>query len=456
MEQISFGTDGWRATLDTFTEERVRIVAQAAGSYFREQDAERVGVGYDARETSPEFAAAVTEVLSGNGLDVVQSERDVPTPVLAWSVSDRDLDGGIVITASHNPPEYNGIKFLSPDGSPADESVTERLEELLAEPDLLPDDERGAVSEEPLVPEFHAHAESYADTDLDGLSICYDAMHGSGRDVTDALLESAGADVERLRCDLDPTFGGGSPEPSAEKLERLASRVTSGAADLGIANDGDADRIAVVTPERGYLDPNLLYAALYEYLLESASGPAVRTVSTTFLIDKIAAANGEDTVEVPVGFKWVAEGMRESGALCGGEESGGFGLTDHLLNKDGVLLALVIAGAHVERPLDERVDDIVAEYGSIHQDRISIDCPDDRKADVLAELDGSLPDSILDIDVERVDETDGFKIFLETGAWLLVRPSGTEPKLRVYAEADSDKQVADLLDAGREIIEPLV
>ncbi|QSG01845.1 phosphoglucomutase/phosphomannomutase family protein [Natranaeroarchaeum sulfidigenes] len=456
MEQISFGTDGWRATLDTFTEDRVRIVAQAAASYFREQDAQHVGVGYDARETSPAFAEAVTEVLTGNGLDVVLSERDVPTPVLAWTVDDRDLDGGVVITASHNPPEYNGIKFLGTDGSPADESVTERLEELLAEPDLLPQDERGTVSEEPLVPEYHAHAETYVDTDIQGLSICYDAMHGSGRDVTDTLLEAAGADIERLRCDLDPTFGGGSPEPSAKKLERLASRVTSGEADLGIANDGDADRIAVVTPERGYLDPNLLYAALYEYLLESESGPAVRTVSTTFLIDKIAAAHGEDTVEVPVGFKWVADGMRESGALCGGEESGGFGLTDHLLNKDGVLLALVIASAHVERPLDDRVDDIVAEYGIIHQDRISVDCPDDRKTAVLRELDGSLPDSIRGIDVNRVDETDGFKIFLENGAWLLVRPSGTEPKLRVYAEADSDEQVANLLEAGRDIIEPLV
>jgi phosphomannomutase len=456
MDQISFGTDGWRATLDTFTEERVRIVAQAAASYFDEQDAETVGVGYDARETSPGFAEAVTDVLSGNGLDVLVSERDCPTPVLAWTLDDRDLDGGIVITASHNPPEYNGIKFLSPDGSPADESVTDRLEELLAEPDLLPEAERGTVTEEPLVPEYHAHALAYADTDLEGLSVVYDAMHGSGRDVTDALLESAGADVDRLRNELDPTFGGGSPEPTAEKLEALVERVTESGADLGVANDGDADRIAIVTPERGFLDPNLLYAALYEYLLESGSGPAVRTVSTTFLIDKIAAAHGEETVEVPVGFKWVAEGMRESDALCGGEESGGFGLTDHLLNKDGVLLALVIASAHAERSLDDRVDDILAEYGEIHQDRISVDCPDARKEAVLGELDDSLPESILGLDVDRVDEKDGFKIFLENGSWLLVRPSGTEPKLRVYAEADSDEQVRNLLEAGRDIIEPLI
>jgi len=456
MEQIVFGTDGWRATLDTFTEPRVRIVAQAAADYFDERDAETIGIGYDARDTSPDFAEALTDVLAGNGLDVVVSERDCPTPVLAWTLGDRDLDGGLVVTASHNPPEYNGVKFLSPDGSPAGEEVTDRLESLLAEPDLRPEAEHGDVSEEPLVPEYTSHALAFADTDLDGLSVAYDAMHGSGRDVTDALLAAAGADVQRLRCELDPAFGGGSPEPTAEKLDALVERVTAGDAELGFANDGDADRLAVVTPERGFLDPNLLYAALYEYLLESDSGPAVRTVSTTFLIDKIAADHGEETVEVPVGFKWVAQGMHESNALCGGEESGGFGITRHLRNKDGVLLALVIAAAHTERPVDERVDAIVDEYGEIYQDRISVDCPEERKTAVLDELEGSLPESILGVAVERVDTKDGFKIFLANGSWLLVRPSGTEPKLRVYAEGNSEGEVTDLLDAGRDIVGSLV
>ncbi|MBX0322024.1 phosphoglucomutase/phosphomannomutase family protein [Halomicroarcula sp. F13] len=456
MNEIVFGTDGWRATLDTFTEERVRIVAQAAAEYFREQDATTVGVGYDARETSPRFARALTEVLAGNGLDVVVSERDCPTPVLAWTLKDRQLDGGLVVTASHNPPEYNGVKFLSPDGSPAGEAITDRLESLLAEPDLRPEAEHGTVSEENLVPEYIRHALAFTEADITGLSVAYDAMHGSGRDVTDALLAEAGADVQRLRCELDPTFGGGSPEPTADKLDTLVERVTEGDAELGFANDGDADRLAVVTPGRGFLDPNLLYAALYEYLLESDGGPAVRTVSTTFLVDKIAAAHGEETVEVPVGFKWVAQGMQDAGALCGGEESGGFGITRHLRNKDGVLIALVVAAAHTERPLDDRVDAITAAHGDIYQDRISVDCPDDRKAAVLDELDGSLPETILGVSVDRVDTKDGFKIFLADGSWLLVRPSGTEPKLRVYAEADSESHVEELLDAGRDIVEPLV
>ncbi len=453
MEQIAFGTDGWRATLDTFTEERVRIVAQAAADYFAERGAETIGIGYDARETSPGFAGALAEVLAGNGLDVVVSERDCPTPVLAWTLKDRGLEGGLVVTASHNPPEYNGIKFLSPDGSPAGEEVTDRLESLLDEPDLRPEADHGTVTEEQLVPAYERHALAFVDGDLDGLSVAYDAMNGSGRGVTDALLAEAGANVQRLRCELDPTFGGGSPEPTAGRLGTLIERVTEGGAEIGFVNDGDADRLAVVTPDRGFLDPNLLYAALYEYLLESDSGPAVRTVSTTFLIDEIAAAHGEEAVEVPVGFKWVAEGMRDANALCGGEESGGFGITRHLRNKDGVLLALVIAAAHTERPIDERVDAITAEYGDIYQDRISVDCPDERKATVIDGLEGSLPESMLGVPVERVDTKDGFKIFLANGSWLLVRPSGTEAKLRVYAEADSDEQVHNLLVAGRDVVE---
>ena len=456
MDEIVFGTDGWRATLDTFTEERVRIVAQAAAEYFDERGAQTVGIGYDARETSPGFADALTEVLASNGLDVVRSERDCPTPVLAWSVKNREIDGGLVVTASHNPPEYNGVKFLQSDGSPAGEEITDRLEELLARPDLLPEAEHGSVSEEPLVPAYTRHALDFADTDLDGLSVAYDAMYGSGRDVTDALLSEAGADVDRLRCELDPTFGGGSPEPTEGKLGTLIEHVTEGGADIGFANDGDADRLAVVTPDRGFLDPNLLYAALYEYLLESGGGSAVRTVSTTFLIDKIAKAHGEETVEVPVGFKWVAQGMQDANALCGGEESGGFGITEHLRNKDGVLLALVIAAAHSKQPIDDRVDAITDEHGDIYQDRISVDCPDDRKEAVLSELEGSLPETVNDVTVERVDTKDGFKIFLADGSWLLVRPSGTEPKLRVYAEANSAEQVETVLAAGHDIVEPLV
>jgi phosphomannomutase len=457
MDAISFGTDGWRATLDTFTEERVRVVAGAVADHLDAAGVEGpVAVGYDAREHSRGFADAVADVLAASGREVLLSERDCPTPVLAWTVRDRGLAGGVMITASHNPPEYNGIKFLPGDGAPAAPEVTDDVESRLTDARETDAADRATVREDTFTTRYGQHALSFSGADLDGLTVAYDAMHGSGRDVTDRLLEAAGATVETLRTDLDPEFGGGSPEPSAEKLTDLVALVTGGDAELGFANDGDADRMAVVTPERGYLDPNLLFAVLYDYLLESGSGAAVRTVSTTALVDRIAEDHGERAVEVPVGFKWVARGMAEHDALCGGEESGGFGITEHLRNKDGVCLALVVAGAHAERPLDERCDAVEAEYGEIHQDRLSVDCPDDRKAAVLDSLDGDLPETVAGVDVADVGRKDGFKIFLADGTWLLVRPSGTEPKLRVYAEADDAERVGELLAAGRALLDPRI
>ena len=457
MDEISFGTDGWRATLDTFTDRRVRIVGQAVATYLRDEGRTgTVGIGYDAREHSRGFAEELARVLCASGFDVLLAERDCPTPALAWTVRDRDLAGGLVLTASHNPPEYNGIKFVPGDGAPAPAEVTDAIEARLADPDPLPEDEHGAVEEADLITPYVEHCREFVGVDLDGLAVAYDAMHGSGRGVTDRLLESAGADVERLRTERVPEFGGTPPEPSAERIGDLVETVRDGDAAIGIANDGDADRIGVVTPERGVLDPSVFFAAVYDYLLETDEGGAVRTVSTSSIVDRVAEAHGESVAETPVGFKWVAEAMAESDALRGGEESGGFGIAGHLRNKDGVLLALLSAAATAAEPLDERVDRLEAEHGEVHQDRVSVDCPDDRKAAVLDDLDGALPEAIAGSDVERVNDVDGFKIFLADGSWLLVRPSGTEPKLRVYAEATSDERVAELLDAGRDIVEPLV
>ena len=459
MDKIAFGTDGWRATLDTFTDERVRIVGQAIADHLEAAGHdEPVAVGYDARETSEGFAESLAEVFAGNGFDVILPERDAPTPVIAYAIVDRGLAGACMVTASHNPPEYNGVKFIPSDGAPALPDVTEDVVSRLAEPDLLPEGERGSIERVDLVSAHADAARALVGADLDGLTVAYDAMHGSGRGVTDALLESAGAEVVRLRCDRDVTFGGESPEPSAEHLEELADRVTDPGSDvdLGIANDGDADRIAVVTPDRGVLDANLFYAACYDRLLEDDSGPAVRTVSTTFLVDRIAEAHDEAVYETPVGFKWVAEAMGDHDALFGGEESGGFTLRGHVREKDGVLMALLAAGTHAAEPFDERVDRLLDEYGQIAAGKVSLDCPDDRKDGVLDDLEDHIPESVCGHSVAKVVTLDGFKLLLENGSWLLVRPSGTEPKLRVYAEADSDDAVDDLLAEGTEIVEPLI
>ena len=454
---ISFGTDGWRATLDTFTDERLRVVGQAVADYLADEGHDApVIVGYDARETSEGFAESLAAVLAGNGFDVLLPERDCPTPLVAYAVVDRGLSGALMVTASHNPPEYNGVKFIPSDGAPALPDVTDAIADRLTDPDLLPESERGTIETVDVVTPHAERATELVDADLSGLTVVHDAMHGSGRGVADDLLRSAGAEVVSVRGDRDPTFGGSPPEPSAEHLGPLVDAVDAHDADLGVANDGDADRVAFVTPERGHLDENLFFAAAYDYLLESDAGPAVRTVSTTFLIDRIADAHGQETVETAVGFKWVAQAMADSDALIGGEESGGFSIRGHVREKDGVLMALLAGAVESDRSYDDRVDALLSEFGEIHQSKVSVDCPDERKQDVLAALETELPETVAGERVERVNDTDGFKILLEDGSWLLVRPSGTEPKMRVYAEAASEARVEALLDAGRELVEPLV
>jgi phosphomannomutase len=467
-EAIHFGTDGWRATLDTFTDDRVRIVAQGVADYLHEEDAEGpVVVGYDARASSPGFAESVAEVLSANGFDVILPERDCPTPTAVWTVVDRDCAGAVILSASHNPPEYNGIKYFPGDGAPAMPDVTDRIEANLREPEPRPESEHGDVVRDDLVtPHSEAVTELVAslgfsptDTDgnldLSGVTVAYDAMHGSGRGVTDAVLEAAGADVERLRCETDPEFGGGAPEPTASNLQAMIDRIVDGTTDIGIANDGDADRIAVATPA-GYLGENRFFAATYDALLEEDSGPAVRTVSTTFLIDRIAEAHGERVVETAVGFKWVADAMGENDALMGGEESGGFSIRGHVREKDGVLMALLACAVEAAEPYDERIERIEAEHGGIVADKVSIDCSDSEKARVIDELEDVIPDEVAGVPVERTVTVDGFKLLCEDGSWLLVRPSGTEPKLRIYAEASTEARVEAVLDAGRELVAPLV
>ena len=455
MDAISFGTDGWRARLDVFTDERVRMVGQAVADHLADAGHEApVAVGYDARATSEGFAESLADVLAANGFDALLPERDCPTPLIAWAVVDRGLSGALMITASHNPPEYNGVKFIPGNGAPALPEVTDDIESRLAEPRA--DGPRGSVERVDVVTPHAEQVRSLVAPDCEGLTVVYDAMHGSGRGVTDALLETAGATVIRRRCDHDTSFGGTPPEPSAEHLAGLVDAVGRHDADLGVANDGDADRLAVVTPERGFLDENLFFAAVYDELLDDGSGPAVRTVSTTFLIDRIAATHGEDVIETAVGFKWVAEAMIDADALMGGEESGGFSIRGHVPEKDGVLMAALAADAAAAEPLDDRVDRLLDEHGDIVADKVSVDCPDERKAGVIDALGDAIPDRVAGEAVEDVVTLDGFKLLLTDGSWLLVRPSGTEPKMRVYAEAGSRERVDELLDEGRALVAGVV
>ncbi|MEF8779237.1 MAG: phosphoglucomutase/phosphomannomutase family protein [Haloferacaceae archaeon] len=480
-EAIAFGTDGWRAPLEEFTEGRLRLVAWAVAEHLRAEGRDGpVIVGYDARESSPGFAETVADALAEAGFDVLVPERDVPTPVVAHAVVDRGCAGAIAITASHNPPEYNGVKFIPADGAPAMPAVTADVESRLGEAGPADGGEPGPASRgepgpdrgdvrrfDPVEPHRRA-VRRLVDADLDGVTVVYDAMHGSGRGVTDAVLSAAGATVHRRRCSRDPTFGGGGPDPVPERLEGLAAAVRERDADIGIANDGDADRIAVVTPS-GHLDANRFFAATYDALLneellsppdeEGSAAPGeravVRTVSTTFLIDRIADAHGERVREVPVGFKWVAEAMADGDVLFGGEESGGFTVRGHVREKDGVLMALLAAAVTAVEPYDDRIERLFETHGEIHTARVNVDCPDDEKSAVLEALEGNVPDAIAGEPVDRVVTLDGFKLLLADGSWVLVRPSGTEPKLRVYAESDAAERAGELAVAGERLIDSL-
>ncbi len=457
MEQIKFGTDGWRATLDIFTAERVNLVGEAVVSYVKSSGlgGRPIIIVYDARESSPNFAKGLCEKMILLGQDVICGNRDYPTPIAAWTVVHRDLAGAIVITASHNPPEYNGIKFIPSDGAPALPEVTIELEKYLVNPDNVLKG-RGKVEVVDLVSPYVKHIREIIGGDLKGLRVVYDAMHGSGRGITDEILKNSGADVKSIRDYLDPTFGGNPPEPKSENLELLIESIKNGEGDIGIANDGDADRVAIVTPKRGCLDGNLLFAVLYEYLLERDTGPAIRTVSTTYLIDKIAESHGESVVEVPVGFKWVAQAMKTHSALFGGEESGGFSMRGHVREKDGVLIAQLAAAAELEKSLDERVDLILEKYGEVHQLTQNITCQESKKKEVLEKVRRSVGDEFAGVKIKEVNDIDGVKILLIDGSWILLRPSGTEPKMRIYTEGNSKRTVEGLVENGEELVKELI
>jgi phosphomannomutase len=452
LTDITFGTDGWRAAGEEFTIERAKAVANAVTCYLEStNEAGSLVVGYDAREQSEPVARTVAETVAASGRDVSVPIRDVPTPLVAWDVVDRDLAGGLVVTASHNPPEYNGIKFVPGDGAPPLPDVMDQVASFLGE---RPDHQcsQGTIRDIEIVERYcHYAVDLVSPGDLDGLTVAYDAMHGSGRGVTDRLLELAGCSVVPVRCSRDPTFGGGAPKPSSDRLGRLRAAIENGA-DVGVANDGDADRVAVVTPDRGYIGGDRLLATLYAHLLESRSGPAVRSISTSNVIDAIARDHGTYAVETPVGFKWIAEAMAEHDALIAGEESDGCTIRGHIRGKDGVVMALLIAVAANECPIDARLDELADQYGSFVKQTTNVDCPEERKSAVMTAVSGNVPEECVGIPVEEVQEIDGLKLLLETDDWLLLRPSGTEPRIRLYAESRTSGRAEELLTVGETLV----
>jgi phosphomannomutase len=458
---IKFGTDGWRAIIaDTFTFENVRHAAQAAAGYFQTvQDVERaVFVGYDGRFLSPKFARASAEVMAGNGFSVVLMDRVFPTPYVSFEVRRRRFAGGIMITASHNPPVFNGFKVKAHFGGSATPAITAQIEKRLGEtPVRQADSGIETVSPENY---YFDHLKSLVDWDRiakSRLKIVVDSMHGAGGRILENMLRGTSCTVETLRGNYDPLFGGIHPEPMMPQLEPLAQRVVQTRSHIGLATDGDADRLGIVDETGQYLSTLLVLPLLLLHVHRNKGwrGEVARTYSQSLLMPRIASSLGLKLHECPIGFKNIGELMLDREILIGGEESGGVGLSRHLPERDGIFVNLLMLDlmAASGKTCTQLIQDMWKEFGEFHYDRRDLHVPIDAGQAVVATLRTSPPASFAGRRVQEVGTLDGSKVFLEKDSWILFRQSGTEPLLRVYCEAPTDAAVQEVMHAGLRFVE---
>ena len=469
---IKFGTDGWRAVIsETFTFGNLRLVAQAIADYVLEENASNpsVVVGFDTRFLSDRYAAEVARVMAANRIDTWLARADTPTPAISYAVMHKKATAGVMITASHNAPRYNGVKLKSCFGGSASPAHHKRVEQLLERnlstvhgPNLMDLDEaikRDRVHKFDPAWAYYEHLSNLVDLDIVSsgeLRIVADGMYGSGRGAFSEILARGRSHVHNIRHEMNPGFGGIHPEPITRHLGMLMSTIQSGHWDVGLATDGDADRIGAVDAQGNFVDPHRIFALVLRYLLEKRGlrGKVVRTVSTTRMIDRIAAQYDLDLIETPVGFNHIADLMIAGGVVMGGEESGGMSIQGHIPEGDGVLLGLLLLEvmASAKAPLHVLVDDLLAKYGPAQYARtdMKLTRPVEKK-EMVAMLINLAPEAIAGVAVEKVETVDGVKYYLNDGSWLLIRPSGTEPVLRVYAEAPNDERVKALLGFGEEM-----
>lgn len=458
---IKFGTDGWRAIIsDEFTFANVRIVAQAIANYIHNHqlDQKPLIVGYDPRFLADKFAEEVVKVMVSNGISSLLTERDTPTPVVAFSVKDQKASGAVMLTASHNPPEYCGIKFIPHYAGPASKEITAEIEKYLVNPEVQYGISGGKkkASAERFNPRerYLKNLEGMVEADViknGKLPIIYDPMFGSGRGYVDMALERCGVNAEVIHGERDVLFGGSSPEPSDEHLGELKAAVKSSKASLGLATDGDADRFGVVGEDGRFYSANEVVSMLALYLIEEKgyNGSIVRSVATTHMLDKIAALHKRKLIETPVGFKFIAEKMMKEDVVIGGEESGGLSIRGHIPEKDGILANLLIVEmvSRKRKPISQIYSDLENKVGRFYSKRINMHVSEDKKASLIASLTKNPPKEFAGRRVSEVRTIDGIKLIMDDGSWALLRPSGTEPLLRVYLESQ-DKGALKSLEEG--------
>ncbi len=471
---IRFGTDGWRAVIaDTFTFENLRLISQAVASSVlkshRGSEAPQVVVGYDTRFLSDRFATETARVLAANGITTWLTRTDAPTPAISYNVKELGANAGIVITASHNPPRYNGFKLKAAYGGSATaeecaliEAELQAMEREARGPNLMDYQmavDRGLIKRfDPSWP-YYQHLATLVDLDVISngeLKVVADAMWGAGRGAFTSILSRTRTHTSEIRGQLNPGFGGIHPEPIQKNLNDLFAAVQREQADVGLATDGDADRIGAVDARGNFVDPHTIMALALRHLAEvrGQTGDVVKTVSTTFMIDGIARQYGLNVRETPVGFNHIGDLMMRGDVLIGGEESGGISIKGHIPEGDGIIMGLLlleIMGYH-KAPLHEIIADLQKSYGPAHYGRIDASIRHQRpKRQVVQMLQDHAPGHLAGETVARVDTLDGLKFYRDDLSWLLIRPSGTEPVLRIYAEARSPEAVKALLDEGAKL-----
>lgn len=455
--KIKFGTDGWRGIIaEDFTFANLRRVSTAVARYIKEEGKAEQGlvIGRDTRFLAEEFASTAADIMTAAGIKVYLTEGPMPTPVTAYSVLAKKAAGAVMLTASHNPPEYNGFKFIPAYAGPALPHITDRITAL------IPDEAAPARGNQDLAETFDPKPAYYdflsRQVDLEkikysGLRVVINPMHGAGIGYLEDIFAGLGLLAVSQRNWRDPLFGGQMPEPKPALLEDLRQAILAGRGDLGLALDGDGDRFGIIDATGAYLLPNDVLALLARYLIEvrGLKGTIARTVSTTTLLDRIADRYGIPIIETPVGFKYQAQAMLEQQAFLAGEESGGLSIAGHIPEKDGILACLLMAEltAHYGKPLTAVLEDIHTEYGRLYTRRLDIKCTQGAKEKVLEKLKNFAPAEIGGHRVIASTKIDGSKFILEKGSWVLVRPSGTEALFRIYAEAETESELEKIQQA---------
>lgn len=471
MRRIAFGTSGWRGIFsEDFTFENVKIVTQAIADHIIASGMKDKGVvvGYDARFMGERFAQETVCVLAGSGIKSFLCDRDTPTPVIAHELLHRKAAGAINFTASHNPYEYNGIKF-SPDwGGPALPETTKDIEDranaMLGEicyKELLLESAYEVGLVEKIDPRDAYFATISKRIDFEaisraGIKIAVNPLYGTGRGYLDTILREAGVEVVTINDNLDPYFGGLPPEPSEAYMEDFIGMVKENDdIVLGLATDGDADRYGVVDGDGTFIEPNYCVALLLDYLIrvKGERGDAARSVATSHFLDAVAKYHGVKVLETPVGFKYIGEYIRDNRILIGGEESAGLTIRGHVPDKDGIIACLLIAEmvAVEGKSLKELLADLYQRVGEFHTCRENIHLSPELEEGFDEKL-TTTPSELAGKKVKDVITIDGTKFLLEDGAWVLYRKSGTEPVVRVYAEAGSSEHLQALINAATQFI----